>query len=116
MVRANVAGDADLVGFGQLGHTAINQLLISPTSGVTSLADLEGKTVGIKGDLPVAIEAMMAAEGLQRGTFTELLLEGFNPVEHFALGIDALPRLPLERAALARPGGHRLHHVRPAGL
>ena len=91
LVRANVAGDADLVGFGQLGHTAINQLLVSPTSGVTSLADLRGKTVGIKGDLPVAIEAMMAEEGLKRGEFTELLLEGFNPVEHFALGIDALP-------------------------
>ena len=91
LVRANIAGDVDLVGFGQLGHTAINQLLISPTSGVTSLADLRGKTVGIKGDLPTAIEAMMATEGLQRGEFTELLLEGFNPVEHFALGIDALP-------------------------
>ena len=91
LVRANIAGDVDMVGFGQLGHTAITQLLVSPTSGVTSLADLRGKTVGIKGDLPVAIEAMMALEGLQRGEFTELLLEGFNPVEHFALGIDALP-------------------------
>ena len=91
LVRANIAGDVDMVGFGQLGHTAINQLLVSPTSGVTSLADLRGMTVGIKGDLPVAIEAMMAEEGLLRGEFTELLLEGFNPVEHFALGIDALP-------------------------
>ncbi len=91
LVRQNVAGDADIVAFAQLGHTAISQLLISPDAGVTDLADLEGMTVGIKGDIPVAIEAMMAAAGLQRGTFTELLLEGFNPVEHFALGIDALP-------------------------
>ena len=91
LVRANLAGDVELVGFGQLGHTAINQLLVSPDSGITSLADIRGKTVGIKGDLPVAIQAMMAEEGLQRGEFTELLLEGFNPVEHFALGIDALP-------------------------
>lgn len=91
LVRANLAGDVELVGFGQLGHTAINQLLVSPDSGITSLADIRGKTVGIKGDLPVAVQAMMAEEGLQRGEFTELLLEGFNPVEHFALGIDALP-------------------------
>ncbi len=91
LVRTNVAGDADLVAFAQLGHTAISQLLISPDSGVTELSDLEGKTVGIKGDIPVAIEAMMAAAGLQRGTFTELLLDGFNPIDHFALGIDALP-------------------------
>lgn len=91
LVRQNVAGDADIMAFAQLGHTAISQLLISPESGVTDLTDLEGMTVGIKGDIPVAIEAMMAAAGLERGTFTELLLEGFNPVEHFALGIDALP-------------------------
>ena len=91
LVRQNVAGDADIMAFAQLGHTAISQLLISPDAGITDLAELEGKTVGIKGDIPVAIEAMMAAAGLQRGTFTELLLEGFNPVEHFALGIDALP-------------------------
>ncbi|MCE2532125.1 MAG: ABC transporter substrate-binding protein [Acidimicrobiia bacterium] len=91
LVRQNVAGDADIMAFAQLGHTAISQLLISPDAGVTDLADLEGMTVGIKGDIPVAIEAMMAEAGLQRGTFTELLLEGFNPVEHFALGIDALP-------------------------
>lgn len=91
LVRQNVAGDADIMAFAQLGHTAISQLLISPESGVTDLTDLEGKTVGIKGDIPVAVEAMMAEAGLQRGTFTELLLEGFNPVEHFALGIDALP-------------------------
>ena len=91
LVRQNVAGDADIMAFAQLGHTAISQLLISPEAGVTDLTDLEGMTVGIKGDIPVAIEAMMAAAGLQRGTFTELLLEGFNPVEHFALGIDALP-------------------------
>ena len=91
LVRQNVAGDADIVAFAQLGHTAISQLLISPDAGVTDLTDLEGMTVGIKGDIPIAIEAMMTAAGLQRGTFTELLLEGFNPVEHFALGIDALP-------------------------
>ena len=91
LVTTNVAGDADLMGFAQLGHTAISQLLIDPASGVTDLTDLEGRTMGIKGDIPIAIQAMIAKAGLQRGTFDELLLDGFNPVEHFALGIEALP-------------------------
>lgn len=91
LVTTNIRGDADLMGFAQLGHTAISQLLIDPASGVTDLTDLEGMTMGIKGDIPIAIQAMIAKAGLQRGTFEELLLEGFNPVEHFALGIEALP-------------------------
>ena len=91
LVTTNVAGDVDLMGFAQLGHTAVSQLLINPASGVTDLADLEGMTMGIKGDIPSAIQAMIAKAGLQRGTFDELLLDGFNPVDHFALGIDALP-------------------------
>lgn len=91
LVTTNIRGDADLMGFAQLGHTAISQLLIDPASGVTDLTDLAGLTMGIKGDIPIAIQAMIAKAGLQRGTFEELLLEGFNPVEHFALGIEALP-------------------------
>lgn len=91
LVTTNIRGDADLMGFAQLGHTAISQLLIDPASGVADLTDLEGMTMGIKGDIPIAIQAMIAKAGLQRGTFDELLLEGFNPVEHFALGIEALP-------------------------
>ena len=91
LVTTNIRGDADLMGFAQLGHTAISQLLIDPASGVSDLSDLAGMTMGIKGDIPIAIQAMIAKAGLQRGTFDELLLEGFNPVEHFALGIEALP-------------------------
>ncbi len=91
LVTSNVRGEANLMGFAQLGHTAISQLLVDPTSGVGDLTDLAGMTMGIKGDIPIAIQAMIAKAGLQRGTFDELLLEGFNPVEHFALGIDALP-------------------------
>ena len=91
LVTTNVVGDVDLMAFAQLGHTAVSQLLINPASGVTDLADLEGMTMGIKGDIPSAIQAMIAKAGLQRGTFEEFLLDGFNPVDHFALGIDALP-------------------------
>lgn len=90
LVRLNVNGDTNMIAFSQLGHTAVSGLVV-PAGTIGSLADLVGKTVGIKGDLPAAIEAMLASEGILRDDITELLLDGFNPVEHLALGIDALP-------------------------
>lgn len=90
LVRLNVNGGTDMIAFSQLGHTAVSGLVV-PAGTIGSLSDLAGKTVGIKGDLPAAIEAMLASEGILRDDITELLLDGFNPVEHLALGIDALP-------------------------
>ena len=90
LVRLNVNGGTNMIAFSQLGHTAVSGLVV-PAGTIGSLADLAGKTVGIKGDLPAAIEAMLASEGILRADITELLLDGFNPVEHLALGIDALP-------------------------
>src|SRR5262245_44997143 len=60
MVNQNVNGGADLMGFGQLGHTSITSLLVPADGPVHELADLEGKTIGIKGDLPFPIRAMLA--------------------------------------------------------
>ena len=76
--------------FAQLGHTSIASLVV-PAGTIESLSELQGKTIGIKGDVPAAIQAMLAAGGAPRGTFEELLLDGFDPVAHLALGIDALP-------------------------
>lgn len=90
LVRLNVNGGTNMIAFSQLGHTAVSGLVV-PAGTIGSLADLAGKTVGIKGDLPAAIEAMLASQGILRADITELLLDGFNPVEHLALGIDALP-------------------------
>ena len=104
MVRQNVNGGTDLMAFAQLGHTSISELIV-PAGTITSLSDLRGKTIGIKGDLPSPVQAMLAAEGAQRGTFEELLLDGFDPVAHLALGIDALPVYKSnEPAALDREG------------
>ena len=104
MVRQNVNGGTDLMAFAQLGHTSISELIV-PAGTITSLSDLQGKTIGIKGDLPSPVQAMLAAEGAQRGTFEELLLDGFDPVAHLALGIDALPVYKSnEPAALDREG------------
>jgi ABC-type nitrate/sulfonate/bicarbonate transport system substrate-binding protein len=66
--------------------------LVTPEGGATTLADLEGATIGVKGDLPPSLVAMLATAGLVRGTdYEELLLDGFDPVAQLKTGIDALP-------------------------
>jgi ABC-type nitrate/sulfonate/bicarbonate transport system substrate-binding protein len=68
------------------------EALVTPDGGATTLADLKGKTIGVKGDLPPSIVALLAKNGLVRGTdYNEILLDGFDPVAQLAQGIDALP-------------------------
>ena len=53
---------------------------------------LKGKTIGVKGDIPPSIVAMLANAGLKRGTdYKEILLDGFDPQAQLAQAIDALP-------------------------
>jgi NitT/TauT family transport system substrate-binding protein len=91
LVNTNVNGGADLMAIAQLGHTSITTLLVPADSPIQELADFEGVTIGIKGDLPPDIAAMLATAGVNPGDYTELLLDGFDPIAHFELGIDALP-------------------------
>lgn len=105
LVNQNVNGGADLMGFGQLGHTSITALLVPAEGPVQELTDLEGMTIGIKNDIPFPIQAMLAAAGLEDGTYTELLLDGFDPVAHFELGIDALPVYKSNEPALLDAAG-----------
>ena len=65
--------------------------LVTPEGGAASLADLEGATIGVKGDLPPSIVAMLATNGLERGSdYKEILLDGFDPVPQLDQ-VDALP-------------------------
>lgn len=91
LVNANVQGDAGLVAVAQYGKTGIEALIVPADSGIESLEDLAGTTVGIKGDLPYSIQSMLGAAGVERASFDELVLDGFDPVAHLDLGIDALP-------------------------
>lgn len=91
LVNTNVQGEASLVAIAQYGKTAIETLIVPADSDIEELADLEGATVGIKGDLPYSLQAMIGLAGVDRSTFDEPLLEGFDPVAHLNLGIDALP-------------------------
>jgi len=66
--------------------------LVTKDPNVTDLAQLKGKTIGVKGDIPSSIVAMLAKAGLVRGQdYKEVLVDGFDPVTHLQLDIDALP-------------------------
>jgi ABC-type nitrate/sulfonate/bicarbonate transport system substrate-binding protein len=82
---------ASFVALTDYGKTPIEALVVADPT-ITDLAQLEGKTIGVKGDIPPSIVAMLSAAGLERGTdYKEVLLDGFDPVAHLAQGIDALP-------------------------
>jgi ABC-type nitrate/sulfonate/bicarbonate transport system substrate-binding protein len=82
---------ASFVALADYGKTPIEALVVADPT-ITDLSQLEGKTIGVKGDIPPSIVAMLSAAGLERGTdYSEVLLDGFDPVAHLATGIDALP-------------------------
>lgn len=91
LVNNNVQGELDLVAIGQYGKTGIEALLVPADSEIVELGDLAGTTIGIKGDLPYSIQSMLGTAGVARSSFDEVLLDGFDPVAHLDLGIDALP-------------------------
>lgn len=91
LVANNVAGEGDLVALLHWGRTAVEELVIPASADVASFADLCGTTVGIKGDLPYSLQAAVALSGIERSCFDEILLDGFDPVQHLELGLDALP-------------------------
>ncbi|MET0909931.1 MAG: ABC transporter substrate-binding protein, partial [Ilumatobacteraceae bacterium] len=87
----NTGEGAEFVAFIDYGKVPI-EALVTPEGGATDLAALEGGTIGVKGDIPPSIVAMLADAGLARGTdYSEVLLDGFDPQAHLATEIDALP-------------------------
>jgi ABC-type nitrate/sulfonate/bicarbonate transport system substrate-binding protein len=84
--------DVDLVAVDVEGRTAIDSLIIKPGE-ATTLADLKGKTIGVKGKIPVSVAAMLAGAGLVEGTdYQTVLLDGFDPIAHYHLeGIVGFP-------------------------
>jgi NitT/TauT family transport system substrate-binding protein len=80
---------AQLVALAVEGKTGIDALVVK--EGITGLADLKGKTIGVKGALPPGEIAMLLAAGLKATDYKVVLLDGFDPVAQMKLPIDALP-------------------------
>ncbi len=91
LVNNNVAGEGDLVAVLHWGRTAIEAIVLPEGNEATTFDALCGSLMGIKGDLPYSLQAAVALSGIDRSCFDETLLEGFDPVAHLDLGIDALP-------------------------
>ena len=101
------ANDADLVALSVDGHIAVDVLMVKPDR-ASSLAELAGQTIGIKGALAPSIAVMLQQEvDLVEGEdYRTALLDGFDPFAHWA--IDDIVALPgwrsNEPGALTRGG------------
>jgi ABC-type nitrate/sulfonate/bicarbonate transport system substrate-binding protein len=88
----NTPKERPLLAVYELGKTAVETLMVRDDGKLKDITDLRGKTIGIKGDLPPSIQLMLNKAGLKRGPdYKEQNVDGFNPVAHFSLPIDALP-------------------------
>ena len=107
LVAFATANEADVVAVDVEGRTAIDGLILKPGT-ASSLEDLAGATIGVKGKLPPSVAAMLAGAGLVEGAdYETVLLDGFDPLAHYALdGIVGFPGYKsnepgqLERAGL----------------
>lgn len=67
------------------------EALMTPADGAATIAELEGATIGVKGDLPPSIVALLAKNGLERETdYDEILLDSYDAAASLPL-VDALP-------------------------
>jgi NitT/TauT family transport system substrate-binding protein len=83
---------AAFVAVADYGKIPIEALLVRDDGKINQLTDLKGKTIGVKGDIPPSLVAMLAKAGLKRGTdYKEVQLDGYDPAQHLSQAIDALP-------------------------
>jgi NMT1/THI5 like len=84
---ADYAGrnDAGFVALAVEGRTGIDALIVKDGQS-TELADLKGKTIGVKGAITPSVAAMLKKAGLTEGTdYKTALLDGFDPKVHIAI-------------------------------
>ncbi|MFM2182536.1 MAG: hypothetical protein RJB61_830 [Actinomycetota bacterium] len=106
MVDFAGANDAGFVALGVEGRTGIDALLVK--KGVASTLDeLEGATIGVKGAVTTSVRAMLAAAGLYEGDgYETVLLDGFDPLAHIAApGIAGFPVYKSNEPARLRAAG-----------
>jgi len=77
--------DAGFVTLAVDGRTGIDALIVKEGQSST-LADLKGKTIGVKGAITPSVAAMLKKAGLTEGTdYQTALLDGFDPKVHIAI-------------------------------
>ena len=77
--------DAGFVALAVEGRTGIDALIVKDGQS-TELADLTGKTIGVKGAITPSVAAMLKKAGLTEGAeYETALLDGFDPKVHIAI-------------------------------
>lgn len=77
--------EAGFVALAVEGRTGIDALIVKDGQ-TTELADLEGKTIGVKGAITTSVAAMLKQAGLAEGEdYDTVLLDGFDPKVHIAI-------------------------------
>jgi NitT/TauT family transport system substrate-binding protein len=77
--------EASFVALAVEGKTGIDALVVKDGL-ATTLADLKGTTIGVKGKIPPSVAAMLKKAGLTEGTdYQTVLLDGFDPKVHIAV-------------------------------
>jgi len=86
------SNDAQFVVLAVEGKTAIDALIIKEGQ-ATTLADVRGKTIGVKGKITPSVKAMLAKAGLIEGKdYKTVGIEGFDPTVQIKLpGIAGFP-------------------------
>lgn len=72
------ANGAKIVGIATYGNTSAIELLTLANSGINTLKDFEGKTLGYKGAMPPLLEAMFAKAGVPNSKIKEISV-GYDP-------------------------------------
>jgi NitT/TauT family transport system substrate-binding protein len=75
-VLVNVANGVDVRAVALFGHVPVATLMTEPD--VTDLKQLEGTTLGQKGALPVSIDAMLLADGVDVAKIQQVVV-GYDP-------------------------------------
>jgi ABC-type nitrate/sulfonate/bicarbonate transport system substrate-binding protein len=87
MVDYSTTTDGSFVAVATEGKTGIDALIVKDGA-ATTLEDLRGTTIGIKGALTTGVEAMLAQAGMVEGTdYTTVLIDdtGFDPKVHIEI-------------------------------
>ena len=78
-------GDDNLVALAVEGKVSVDTLIVK-AGAATTVADLRGSTIGVKGTMTASVRAMLTKAGLTEGNgYTTQALAGFDPLEHIAL-------------------------------
>ena len=89
-VLAARAKGANLLGVLTYGHTAVSELITPGNLEISRLAQLDGKTIGIKGAIPYEVEAMLVKAGVKLASLHQVEV-GYDPAIIDQGRIQALP-------------------------